>query len=58
MARVISRKTAREGARDERTAVQWCPPAMAEGALTHTDWTRFGWKLSDWPRAARRSPRL
>ena len=28
----------------ERTSITWCPPATAEGALTHTDWARIGWK--------------
>ena len=23
--------------------IKWCPPASAEGALTHTDWARMGW---------------
>ena len=28
----------------KRTSIKWCPPAAAEGALTHTDWARMGWK--------------
>ena len=27
--------------------IEWCPPAAAEGALTHADWTRLGWRLFD-----------
>lgn len=57
MAKAMSRKTARNGARAERTPVQWCRPAAAEGALTHTDWIRLGWTLCDWPRWPRRSTR-
>ena len=28
----------------KRVPIKWCPPAAAEGALTHTDWARIGWK--------------
>jgi hypothetical protein len=27
-----------------RAAIEWCPPAIAEGALTQADWARIGWK--------------
>jgi hypothetical protein len=30
--------------RHRRVPIQWCPPAVANGALTHTDWARIGWK--------------
>lgn len=23
--------------------IAWCPPAIAEGALTQGDWARMGW---------------
>jgi len=29
--------------------IEWCPPAAAEGALTHADWARLGWRLFDPP---------
>ena len=28
----------------KRVPIEWCPPANAEGALTHSDWARIGWK--------------
>ena len=28
----------------KRVPIEWCPPATAEGALTHSDWARIGWK--------------
>jgi hypothetical protein len=28
----------------KRVPIEWCRPAAAEGALTHTDWARIGWK--------------
>ena len=34
-------------------AIEWCPPATAEGALTHTDWARFGWRQFTLPRGGR-----
>jgi hypothetical protein len=35
--------------------IEWCPPAAAEGALTHADWARLGWRLVESPRGSRRS---
>jgi hypothetical protein len=30
--------------------VEWCPPGVAEGALTHAHWARLRWGLLDLPR--------
>jgi hypothetical protein len=37
--------------------IDWCPSATAEGALTHTDWARLGWRLFDPPRGFHPSAR-
>lgn len=34
-----------QGLGHKQIPIEWCPPAAAEGALTHTDGARIGWKV-------------